>query len=157
MEWAAEIEFVKSRRVDVMHGMMGWLEPRTKIINMTDPIYYVGATIAQKKSTNWSALNDLTGKTIATMQGFASVDELKSIPNAELKLYDTSDAAIRDLVAGRIDALFADPPLAQYTLSQNSDWALHAVAVKQPYDPKYAILTGKYMWCLGSQRRRQTS
>ena len=37
MEWAAEIESVKGRRVDAMHGMMGWNEARTKVINITDP------------------------------------------------------------------------------------------------------------------------
>lgn len=144
MEWAAEIESVKSRRVDVMHGMMGWLEARTKIINMTDPIYYVGATIVQKKSSNWKSLADLKGKTIATMQGFASVDQLKAVPDTTLALYDTSDAAIRDLLAGRIDALFADPPVAQYTMQQNPDWEIHALPINEPFDPKYSILTGKY-------------
>ena len=51
MEWAAEIESVKGRRVDAMHGMMGWNEPRTKVINITDPIYYGGAVIAQKEGS----------------------------------------------------------------------------------------------------------
>lgn len=144
MEWAAEIESVKSRRVDVMHGMMGWNEPRSKVISMTDPIYYVGATITQKKANNWSKLSDLTGKRIATIQGFGWVDELKAIPDTELMLYDTSDAAMRDLLSGRIDALFADPPLVQYTLMQNPGWDVHAVAIDQPYDPKFSLLTGKY-------------
>lgn len=144
MEWAAEIESVKSRRVDVMHGMMGWNEPRTKVINISDPIYYVGATIAQKKETSWNKLKDLAGKKIATIQGFGWVDQLKAVPDTELMLYDTSDAAVRDLLSGRIDALFADPPLAQYTILQNPDWGVHAVPVDEPYDPKFSLLTGKY-------------
>jgi ABC-type amino acid transport substrate-binding protein len=144
MEWAAEIESVKSRRVDAMHGMMGWNEPRTKVINITDPIYYGGANITQKKSNNWSTLKDLDGKTIATIQGFGWIDQLKAIPNTELKLYETSDAAMRDMLAGRIDALFADPPLVQYTISQNPDWDIHAIPINQPFDPKYSTITGKY-------------
>jgi polar amino acid transport system substrate-binding protein len=69
---------------------------------------------------------------------------LKQIEGSELKLYDTSDAAIRDLLAGRIEALFADPPLIQYAISKNPDWDIHAVPVQQDFDEKYALLTGKY-------------
>ncbi|MCB1378285.1 MAG: transporter substrate-binding domain-containing protein [Alphaproteobacteria bacterium] len=144
MEWAAEIESVKGRRVDAMHGMMGWNEPRTKVINITDPIYYGGATIAQKKSSNLASLADLNGKKIATIQGFGWIDQLKAIPGSELSLYDTSDAAMRDLLAGRIDGLFADPPLTQYVIAQNPDWELHAVPFEGEYDPKYSLLTSKY-------------
>ncbi len=144
MEWAAEIASVKAGRVDIMHGMMGWNDQRIKVINISDPIYYGGANITQKKSTNYSTVKELEGKTIATIQGFGWIDQLKQIEGSELKLYDTSDAAIRDLLAGRIEALFADPPLIQYAISKNPDWDIHAVAIQQDFDKKYALLTGKY-------------
>lgn len=144
MEWAAEIASVKAGRVDIMHGMMGWNDQRIKVINISDPIYYGGANITQKKSTNWSTVEELEGRTIATIQGFGWIDQLKAIDGATLKLYDTSDAAIRDLLAGRIEALFADPPLIQYAISKNPDWDIHAVPISQAFDPKYALLTGKY-------------
>lgn len=144
MEWAAEIASVKARRVDIMHGMMGWNDQRIKVINISDPIYYGGANITQKKSTNWNTVADLEGKTIATIQGFGWIDQLKQIEGSTLKLYDTSDAAIRDLLAGRIEALFADPPLIQYAISKNPDWDIHAVPISQGFDKKYSLLTGKY-------------
>ena len=144
MEWAAEIASVKARRVDIMHGMMGWNDQRIKVINISDPIYYGGANITQKKSTNYSTVKDLEGKTIATIQGFGWIDQLKQIEGATLKLYDTSDAAIRDLLAGRIEALFADPPLIQYAISKNPDWDIHAIPISQAFDDEYSLLTGKY-------------
>jgi polar amino acid transport system substrate-binding protein len=144
MEWAAEIASVKARRVDIMHGMMGWNDQRIKVINISDPIYYGGANITQRKSTNYSTVKDLEGKTIATIQGFGWIDQLKQIEGATLKLYDTSDAAIRDLLAGRIEALFADPPLIQYAISKNPDWDIHAIPISQAFDDKYSLLTGKY-------------
>jgi polar amino acid transport system substrate-binding protein len=144
MEWAAEIASVKAGRVDIMHGMMGWNDQRIKVINISDPIYYGGANITQKKSTNWSTVKELEGKTIATIQGFGWIDQLKAIEGSTLKLYDTSDAAIRDLLAGRIEALFADPPLIQYAITKNPDWDIHSVAITQDFDEKYSLLTGKY-------------
>lgn len=144
MEWAAEIASLRARRVDIMHGMMGWNDQRIKVINISDPIYYGGANITQKKSTNWSTIKDLEGRTIATIQGFGWIDQLKLIEGSTLKLYDTSDAAIRDLLAGRIEALFADPPLIQYAISKNPRWDIHAVPVRGEFAPKYSLLTGKY-------------
>jgi ABC-type amino acid transport substrate-binding protein len=144
MEWAAEIQSVKTRRVDVMHGMMGWNDQRIKVINISDPIYYGGANITQKKSNNWSTVKELEGRTIATIQGFGWIDQLKAIEGTELKLYDTSDAAIRDLLAGRIDALFADPPLIQFAIAKNPDWDIHALPIQQDFDERYSLLTGKY-------------
>ena len=144
MEWAAEIQSVKTGRVDIMHGMMGWNDQRIKVINISDPIYYGGANITQKKSTSWNTVKQLEGRKIATIQGFGWIDQLKAIEGADLKLYDTSDAAIRDLLAGRIEALFADPPLIQYAISKNPDWDIHAVTIQQDFDEKYSLLTGKY-------------
>lgn len=144
MEWAAEIQSVQTRRVDIMHGMMGWNDQRIKVINISDPIYYGGANITQKKSTTWKTVQELEGRTIATIQGFGWIDQLKAIKGAKLKLYDTSDAAIRDLLAGRIEALFADPPLVQFAIAKNPDWEIHAVPITQAFDDKYSLLTGKY-------------
>ena len=144
MEWSAEIASLKARRVDIMHGMMGWNHHRIKVINISDPIYYGGANITQKKEQNWDSIKDLEGKRVATITGFGWIDEMKSIPGLKLSLYDTSDAAIRDLVAGRIDALFADPPLVQYAISKNPQWNLHAVPVKEQDIPEYPLPTSKY-------------
>lgn len=153
MEWAGEIASVKAGRVDIMHGMMGWNDQRIKVINISDPIYYGGANITQKKSTNWQSIKELEGRTIATIQGFGWIDQLKQIKGATLKLYDTSDAAIRDLLAGRIEALFADPPLVQYAISKNPDWDIHALPITQEFDKKYALLTGKYNVVFGLNQK----
>ena len=144
MEWSAEIASVQARRVDAMHGMMGWNNERIKVISITDPIYYIGANITQKESTHYNTIKDLEGKIIATISGFGWIDQIKAIDGATLKLYDTSDAAIRDLLAGRVEALFADPLLMQYAISKNPDWDIHAIPVQQEFDEKYSLLTGKY-------------
>ena len=48
MEWSAEIQSTKQGKVDIMHGAMGWIEARSKIMLLTDPIYYFGTLLAQK-------------------------------------------------------------------------------------------------------------
>lgn len=151
MEWAAEIESVKARRVDVMHGMMGWTKPRTEVITITDPIYYAGALMTQKVGGGINKVEDLKDKRVATMQGFGWIPELKSV-NPDLALYETSDAAIRDLVSGRIDILFADPPLIQWVQTQNPDWKLESLPVTSAYDPNMPSITGKYQVVIGMSK-----
>lgn len=151
MEWAAEIESVKARRVDIMHGMMGWTKPRTEVITITDPIYYAGALMTQKKGKNISTLDQIKDVKLATIQGFGWIPELKAI-NPNLQLYDTSDAALRDVVAGRIDVLFADPPLIQWVQTQNPEWELESLPVDAAYDPEKPSITGKYQVVFGMSK-----
>ncbi len=111
---------------------------------LTDPIYYFGTFLLQKKDTNYSTFADISGHKIGTVTGFTLVPELKSIPNVgEVKLYDTSDGVIRDLVAGRLDMAVLDPGLVEYALLQHPEWNLHQVALV-PEPAKYPIMSTKY-------------
>ena len=114
MDWAALIEATKQGKLDVMHGAMGWIEPRTKIMILSEPIYYFGTLLAQKEENNFSTFADMKGRKVGTVTGFTLVPELKGVEGiGEVKLYDTSDGVMQDLVAGRLDMAILDPPLVQ--------------------------------------------
>ena len=144
MDWAAEIESTKQGKVDIMHGAMGWKTDRTKIMILTEPIYYFGTLLAQKEEHNWHSFADMKGHSVGTVTGFTLVPELKKVDGiGEVKLYDTSDGVLQDLVAGRLDMAILDPPLVQYAIKQHPEWKLHQV----PLDPeadKYPIMSTKY-------------
>jgi len=144
MEWAALIQSTKQGKLDVMHGAMGWIKPRTEIMVLTDPIYYFGTTLAQKKATNWSTFADMKGKKVGTVTGFTLVPELKTVDGiGEVKLYDTSDGALQDLLADRVDIVILDPPLIGYAQIQHPEWGIHQVELK-PDMAKYPIMSTKY-------------
>jgi len=149
MEWSAVIQATKSGKVDIMLGSMGYTDERTKIMLLTDPIYYFGTFLLQKKDTSYSTFEDISGHTIGTVTGFTLVPELKSIPDVkEVKLYDTSDGVMRDLVAGRLDMAVLDPGLVEYALLQHPEWNLHQVPLK-PQADKYPIMSTKYYSIMG--------
>ncbi|MBV9246352.1 MAG: amino acid ABC transporter substrate-binding protein [Methylobacteriaceae bacterium] len=149
MEWSALIQATKQGKVDIMLGSMGWTKERTKIMLLTDPIYYFGTFLLQKKDTNYSTFADISGHKIGTVTGFTLVPELKSIPNVgEVKLYDTSDGVMRDLIAGRLDMAVLDPGLVEYALLQHPEWGLHQVALVPEAD-KYPIMSTKYYSIMG--------
>lgn len=141
MEWSGTIASVQAKRVDIMAGTMGWTEQRSKIMLLTDPIMYFKNGITQTASTNWSKLSDLENKKVGTITGFSFIPELRKINGLQLSLYDTSDAAVRDLMSGRIDAVIGDPPVMQYAISRNPQWKLHFNAFTDN-NPDYPLLTG---------------
>src|SRR5919106_1119927 len=98
MDWAALIEATKQGKLDVMHGAMGWLEARTKIMILSEPIYYFGTLLAQKEENNYTTFADMKGRKVGTVTGFTLVPELKTVEGiGEVKLYDTSDGVMQDL------------------------------------------------------------
>ena len=150
-DWAAVIEATSSGRNDVMLGAMGWTPERSEVMTITDPIYYFGTLLAQKKSTNYSTFADMAGKKVGTVTGFTLVPELKAVPGiGEAKLYDTSDAVMRDLVAGRIDMAILDPPLVELAIAEHPEWDLHQVEL-QP-DPAFPIMSTKYNVVMGVRK-----
>lgn len=154
MDWAAEIESTTSGRVDLMLGAMGWTEERSQVMLLTDPIYYFGTLLAQKTENNWHTFADLKGRTVGTVTGFTLVPELKSVPEiGEVKLYDTSDAVMRDLVTGRLDMAILDPPLVALAIKEHPDWDLHQVPLDP--DPAYPIMSAKYNVVMGIRQEAQ--
>lgn len=141
MDWAGTIASVQANRVDVMAGTMGWTEQRAKIMTVSDPIHYFKNGITQTDNTNWSSLKDLQGKKVGTITGFSFIPEMRKIEGLQVALYDTSDAAVRDLLAGRIDAVIGDPPVMQYAIFRNPQWHLRFNAFTDN-DPKFPLLTG---------------
>ncbi len=142
MEWSATIEAIKTGRADVMLGSMGWTKPRAEAMAITDPIYYTSRFLVQKKGVNIDSVESLRGKTFGTVTGFTVVPEMKKVPGIkEVKLYDTSDACIRDVVAGRLDTAVLDGLVVDYLISKNPDWGLVNLSMK-PHK-EFPILTGR--------------
>jgi len=141
MEWSGTIASVQSGRVDAMLGTMGWTAQRSKIMQLSEPIMYFRNGIMQSQKTSWSKLSDLEGKKVGTITGFSFVPELRKIKGLQLGLYDTADAAVRDLLAGRIEAVIGDPPVVQYSISLNPTWGVHFLAFTDN-NPAFPLLTG---------------
>jgi len=142
MEWSGVIASVQAGRMDVLGGNVGWTEERTKIMALTDPTQYFANGIMHKADQPMSKLADLEGKKVGTITGFSFIPELQKIKNIQLTFYDTSDAALRDLQAGRIEAVIADPPVMGYAIAQNPDWKMAFTAFEDK-NPDYPMLTGK--------------
>ena len=150
MAWSATIEAVKTGRADLMCGDMGWSKARANALLLTDAIYYDANYVTMKKDRPSGAyfdVGDLAGHGVGTGTGYDYVPDLKKIPNAEVKLYDTEDSCLRDLEAGRIDYAVLDGTTMAYALLQNPDMELKLVPITP--NTKYPALSGKGRTVMG--------
>lgn len=141
MEWSGAIAAVQTGRVDVIGGNVAWAKQRAEILSLTDPTGYFQNGITSKKGDGWHTLKDLEGRKVGSMTGFSFLPELRKVPGLELSLYDSTDAALRDLLAGRIKALVGDPPVIDYAIAKNPDWGLVNLAFTDN-NPAFPLLTG---------------
>ena len=150
MEWSATIESIRSGRADIMLGNMGWTPVRAKVMMITDAIYYAGSFAAMKKDNPLDKISiaDLKGHSIGTVTGFTIVPEMKKVPGTtDVKLYDTTDACVRDVAAGRLDFAFLDAPTVDYMILQNPGWGLKQVPVV--HSDAFPQLTSKQHTVMG--------
>ncbi|SCW66635.1 cystine transport system substrate-binding protein [Rhizobium mongolense subsp. loessense] len=141
MEWSGAIAAVQTGRVDLIGGNVAWTEQRAATLSLTDPTGYFQNGITSKAGAGWHSLENLENKNVGSITGFSFLPELRRITGLQLSLYDSSDAAIRDILAGRIDALVGDPPVIDYAIAMNPEWGL----TNKPFtdnNPDFPLLTG---------------
>jgi ABC-type amino acid transport substrate-binding protein len=157
MEWSACLASVPSGRVDCVGGNMGWTVKRSRAMLLTDPVYYTPVFVvmhAEKPFTDVISIADLADSRVGTVSGFSFVEDLRKVPSTrEVKLYDTTDAAVRDLIAKRLDYAFLDAPILDYLIQLNNSWPLKQVPVKP--DERYPIIgrTQQKVWGLSMANR----
>ena len=151
MEWSATIESVKTGRADVMLANMGWTPQRSKLMLCTDAIYFTGAFVTMKADMAISGhvtTKDFSGHSVGAVTGVTIVPELKKVPGiSDVKLYDTFDACVRDIAAGRLDFGVLDAPFVAALLQSNAAVGLKQMPIAQ--DPAYPILTSKQNTVMG--------
>ncbi len=140
MEWSGAIAAVQSSRVDLIGGNVAWTKQRAEVLSLTDPTGYFQNGVTQKGDTNWTRLADLQNRKVGSITGFSFLPELRRIKGLELSLYDSSDAALRDLLTGRIEAMIGDPPVIDYAIAQNPSWGLRNVPFSDN-NPEFPLLT----------------
>ena len=142
---AATIESVHSGRADVMLGNMRWTERRAEVMALTDAAYYVtygAVTRKDSKLPDTITIADLKGASLGTLTGASSSADIKRVPgNAGVRFYDTSEAALRDIIANRLDFAILDPTLVAYSVSKDPGLNLKHVVFKP--DSAFATLTNR--------------
>lgn len=146
MGFPAVVEAVRSGRADWFGGNFAWNPMRSKILLLTDPVFYTGAYVIMRDSepfTDSITVNDVKGRTIGAITGYFTIPDMKKIEGVkEVKLYDNTDSCLRDVRAGRLDFAVLDAPTIDYMILQ--DPSLKLKQIPMAYDEKFPSLTAKF-------------
>jgi polar amino acid transport system substrate-binding protein len=146
MAWSSTIESIQAGRADIMCGDMGWTPARAQVMLLTNSIYYDGTYVTMPKNAQYTdsiSVEQLRGHSLGTGLGYSYVPEMKKIPGATVKLYSDEDAAVRDMLAGRVDYVLLDDPIISYMMIQRPDLDTKMKMVPLTYNSAYPSLTGK--------------
>ncbi|CAI8838542.1 transporter substrate-binding domain-containing protein [Pseudomonas sp. fls2-241-R2A-110] len=146
MGFPAVVEAVRSGRADWFGGNFAWNPMRSKILLLTDPVFYTGAYVIMRDSEPFDTaitVNDVKGRTIGAITGYFTIPDMKKIEGVkEVKLYDNTDSCLRDVRAGRLDFAVLDAPTIDYMILQ--DPSLKLKQIPMSYDEKFPSLTAKF-------------
>jgi polar amino acid transport system substrate-binding protein len=139
---ANRIPNLQTNKVDLVICNFTRNGERAKQVAFTDPYVVASEALLVKKDSGINGINDLTGKTVATVKGSTDSDILKA-HHASVKTqeYDTSQAAILAVKQGQASAMIEDTNFLTYqakldpSLKVTSDQLVpleyNAMAVKQ--------------------------
>ena len=109
-EWDGIIPALLEGKCDAIIASMSITEERKQRVDFTDKYYNTPSRFAAKKGAGLTdSPEGLKGKVVGLQRGTIFQDYMEGeMPDVELKLYGTQDEVYLDLVAGRVDAIFAD-------------------------------------------------
>lgn len=106
---------LKTNKVDVVFCNFTENTQRAQQIAFTDPYVVAGETLLVKKSSGVKTVQDLSGKTVATVKGSTNSQLVKQLnPKADVQEYDTSSAAVLAVKQGQADAMVEDSNFQAY-------------------------------------------
>ena len=121
MQFSTLIAALTSNKIDLISAAMYITPVRKEQIDFSDPIYTYGeGLIVSKKDTkDYVSFDDMKGFAVGAQVGTAYVEPLKKA-FGDVKVYDTIPDILRDVNAGRLQAGFADYPIAAYNIQQGN-------------------------------------
>ncbi|MBX7146283.1 MAG: ABC transporter substrate-binding protein [Alphaproteobacteria bacterium] len=109
-DWDGIIPGLQAKKYDAIIASMSITPQRKEQVDFSKKYYQTPARFVKKKDTDITISNDgLANKRVAVQRATIHENFIKDqFPKAIPVLYDTQDNANLDMVAGRVDLLFAD-------------------------------------------------
>lgn len=114
--WSTIIGALNAGKFDAIIGSMGVTKTREKQVNFSNPYYKSGAQIFVQEGNNTiKNLSDLKGKTIGVDTGSTYATIAQSV-TTKVHGYNSDVFALKDLQAGRLDAVITDKLVGEYAI-----------------------------------------
>ncbi|MDJ0349650.1 transporter substrate-binding domain-containing protein [Cryobacterium sp. PH29-G1] len=129
---------LKSNRYDAVVGSMSSTEERLAQVDFTEPYYATGAELFVGAESKVKDVADLNNSTVGVALGTTFEEFARTLDGvSEVTTYQADIDALRDLEAGRVDAVITQGFMGRY-LAKNAD--LKVVAVGDVLFPDVAAI-----------------
>ncbi len=119
-------------------------EDRQEKYDFSEPYINAGQIVVTAADSDITGPDTLSGFTVGAQIGTTGAIEIQAMDGVELKEYDEVGLAFEDLVAGRIDAVVCDTPVAADFALQREEYSAVLKIVGEPFtDEYYGILVQK--------------
>lgn len=124
---AGVIPAVQSGRADLAAG--GWYrtEERTKLVNLSDPLF-ADQIVLVSRGGEIATVEDMVGKRIGSTEGNLFNEDVEALLGDDFKTYQTTLDAYQDLGNGRLDAVMDGGSGAIESIKKLPDAGFEAVA-----------------------------
>ncbi len=118
-KWTESFALFKQGKIDVMSGVIA-TEERRKTIDFTQSYFKAPTVIVTKKDSLYvGEINDLKGKKLGLVKGFAIVELVrKDYPDIQIQLVDSIVDGLRNLQNGEIDAYLGTLAVVNYEIEK---------------------------------------
>ena len=123
IDWSMKETELNNGTVDLLWNGYTITEERKQVVSFTDPYLENRQIVVTMVDSDINSIADIAGKTVAAQDMSSAIDAIEGKPEvkdtfAELVTFETNDQCLRDLEAGRSDAVVADEVLVKYYISQ---------------------------------------
>lgn len=122
--YATAVPAIEQARADISTGGFYRTADRAEVVTLSAPLYLDELSVYAEEPL--STVDELTGLTIGTVEGYLWVDDLTNLADVETKVYSDSLALSQDVKAGRIDAAL-DGYGAATVATQDDDYEINVL------------------------------
>lgn len=144
---ANRIPNLQTDKVDVVFCNFTRNLERAKEIAFTTPYVVASEALLVKKTSGIKSIQDMSGRTIATVKGSTNGDEVRAL-NMQVKIqeYDSSEAAILAVKQGQADAMIEDNNFLAYQATLDPDLTVTNEALVPLEYNAFGVKAGDQVW-----------
>jgi len=136
--WDGIFAGLESGDYDAILSSVTITDERKQKYDFSDPYVNAGqAVVVRAAEAAIKSDKDLGGKTVGAQIGTTGALAVQEIAGAKLKEYDTIDLALMDLVAGNLDAVVVDSPVAADYALASDEFKGKLKIVGEPFTDEY--------------------
>lgn len=108
---------LQANRYDAIVGSMAITDDRKKVVDFSDPYYETGSQLFVPKGSPIASVEDLEGATVGVALGTTFEAYARGLSGvSDVKTYQADIDALRDLEAGRLDAVITQSAMGAYLI-----------------------------------------